>query len=78
MGRLRLFLCLGILLLLCASTARLSLWRREVEQIKQVANRRSINRNIWVIWIDDGVGEIIPAPIADRTDAPVPLDELED
>jgi hypothetical protein len=49
----------------------------EVEQIKEVADGRGIERHIRVAFLGDGVREIIAAAMGERLQIPIPLDELE-
>ena len=50
----------------------------EAEEVKQVAKRRRIPRNIWIPIFNKRIGEVVAAAIADRWQIPVALDELED
>ena len=49
----------------------------EVEQIKEVADGRGIERHIGVAFLGDGVREIVAAAMGERLQIPIPLDELE-
>ena len=49
----------------------------EVEQIKEIADGRGIERHIGIVFLDNGVREIIAAAMGKRLQIPIPLDELE-
>ena len=50
----------------------------EIEQIHQVGDRGRVGRHVGVIFLDDRVGQIIAAAIADGFEKPVVLDKLQD
>jgi len=49
----------------------------EVEEVKQVPQRRAIERHIGVFVVNNGVGEVIAAAMREGLEVPIPLDELE-
>jgi predicted thioesterase len=49
----------------------------EVEHVKEIAEGRTVERYIRVIVVDNRVREIVPAPLGQRTQMPIPLDELQ-
>lgn len=49
----------------------------EVKQVEQIADRRTVNRNVRIEKQRDRVREIIAAPVRERPQAPVALDELQ-
>ncbi len=50
----------------------------KLEEVKEVPERRTVERHIGIIVFDDGVREIIAAATRQRLEAPVALDELQD
>ncbi len=50
----------------------------EVEQVHQIANRRGVQRDVWVVLAGDWVGQIVAAAIAYRGQVPVGFDEFQD
>jgi hypothetical protein len=48
----------------------------EVEQVEQIADRRAILRDIGIVVIHPGIREIVPAPLRQRFQVPIPLDEF--
>lgn len=50
----------------------------EMEHIEQITERGAVQWNIRIIVIHNRVGEVVPAPMSQRLQSPVPLDELED
>ena len=50
----------------------------KLEQLKQVADRRAVERNIWIGLFHDGIREVVPAAECHGLQTPVPLDELQD
>src|SRR5713226_7904275 len=50
----------------------------EVEEVEEIAERRTVERHIGIIVLDNGIGEIIAAAMRQRFQVPVALDELQD
>ncbi len=48
----------------------------ELEHVEKIAEGRAVERHIGILVLDNRVREIIPAPIGQRLQMPVPLDEL--
>jgi hypothetical protein len=49
----------------------------EVEQVRQVANRRRVDGNIGVSRLRDRVRQVVAATLCERLESPVLLDKLE-
>lgn len=58
-------------------TARAVVGLMKVEQIKQVADGRTVERNVRIARRCDGIGHVVAASIADGREIPVALDELQ-
>src|SRR5271170_1175461 len=51
---------------------------REVEQVEEIADGRTVDRYIGIAIGSNRVGEVVAAAVCDGLHAPVPLDELQD
>src|SRR5215813_13909867 len=49
-----------------------------MKQVEQVSNGRAVDRNIRISLLLNWIGEIVPATRSQRTQSPIPLDELQD
>ena len=50
----------------------------EVEEVKEIADGRAVQRHIGIIVVRDWVREIVAAAVSERFEVPVALDEFED
>ena len=50
----------------------------ELEHHEQIADRRAVHRHIGIVFVRNRIGKIVAAANAQRLEAPVALDELED
>lgn len=50
----------------------------KVEHVEQVTEGRAVEWHVRIVIVGDGVGEVVPAPMSQRSQAPVSLNELKD
>jgi hypothetical protein len=51
---------------------------RIAREVEHVPDGRHIGRNVGILGLNDGVGQVVSASVGQRIQTPLPLDELQD
>src|SRR5260370_38208012 len=72
------FFVVGVMRLSVVLALTVAVLVAEVEEVEEIAERRTVEGHVGIIVLDNGIGEIIAAAMRQPLQVPVTFDELQD